>query len=300
LATASARVGSGQGIVPIPWRKRLGIWGRWEFGLAALLLVPVGVMGLFATTLAPYDPNWLDTAARLTPPTMSLSGLGRHALGTDQLGRDVLSRMMYGTQISLTVGAFSVLVAGILGLVLGLIAGYRGGWVDALIMRVVDVVLSFPYILLAISIVAVLGASLRNIIIVFALSSWVVYARIVRGAVLALRNREYVLAARTVGCSPARIVFRHVLPNIVSPLTVIASFELARIIVAEATLGFLGLGVPPPAASWGSMLADGRNYIQMAWWIGTLPGLALTMTVLGINVFGDALRDALDPRLRHL
>jgi len=275
------------------------MWARWEFGLAVVLLAPVALMGVFAT-LAPYDPNWLDTTARLTPPTLSLSGLGRHALGTDQLGRDILSRVIYGTRISLTVGSVSVVAAGIIGLVLGLIAGYRGGWIDAVIMRVVDIVLSFPYILLAISIVAVLGASLRNIIIVFTLSSWVVYARVVRGAVLPLRNREYVLAALTVGCSPARIVLRHVLPNIVSPLIVIASFELARIIVTEATLGFLGLGVPPPAPSWGSMLADGRNYIQMAWWIGTFPGLALTMAVLGINVFGDALRDALDPRLRHV
>jgi len=299
LATVSARVGPRQGTASTPWRKRLGMWARWEFGLAVVLLAPVALMGVFAT-LAPYDPNWLDTTARLTPPTLSLSGLGRHALGTDQLGRDILSRVIYGTRISLTVGSVSVVAAGIIGLVLGLIAGYRGGWIDAVIMRVVDIVLSFPYILLAISIVAVLGASLRNIIIVFTLSSWVVYARVVRGAVLPLRNREYVLAALTVGCSPARIVLRHVLPNIVSPLIVIASFELARIIVTEATLGFLGLGVPPPAPSWGSMLADGRNYIQMAWWIGTFPGLALTMAVLGINVFGDALRDALDPRLRHV
>jgi peptide/nickel transport system permease protein len=281
------------------WRTLRYVRGRWEFVFALLLLCPILVMGIFASVLAPYDPNQLDTVARLSPPTLGFSGLGKHLLGTDQLGRDELSRMMYGTTISLTVGAVSVLFAGTLGLVLGMVAGYRGGWIDAVIMRVVDVVLSFPYILLAISIVAVLGASLRNIIIVFALSSWVVYARTVRGVVLGLRNKEYVVAARTIGCPGSRIMFRHLLPNVVSPLTVIASFELARIIVAEATLGFLGLGVPPPAASWGSMLADGRNYIQMAWWIGTFPGLALTMAVLGINIFGDALRDALDPRLRR-
>jgi peptide/nickel transport system permease protein len=208
----------------------------------------------------------------------------------------LLSRIILGARVSLIVGIFSVLASGTLGTALGLFAGYYAGKVDSVIMRLTDIQMALPFILLALLIVAILGPSLRNIIIVFTISAWYVYARITRASTLSVRQMDYVQAARVIGASDARILIRHVFPALISPLVVIASFETARIITTEAALGFLGLGVPPPAPSWGNMISDGRQYVQDAWWISVIPGLALMTTVLAINLLGDALRDIMDPR----
>jgi peptide/nickel transport system permease protein len=254
-------------------------------------------VAVLAPVLSSHDPNRVNLMARLTPPAWQAEGNARNLLGTDQLGRDVLTRIMYGARISMAVGVISVLTSGLLGTLLGLIAGYAGGRLDNLIMRVTDIQMALPFILLALLIVALLGPSLTNVIIVFTITGWCVYARVTRASTLAIRENQYVEAARALGASDLRILWHHILPFLISPLLVTASFEAARIITTEAALGFLGLGVPPPSPSWGNMLSDGREYIQDAWWISTFPGLAVLVTVLGINILGDALRDILDPRL---
>ncbi len=210
----------------------------------------------------------------------------------------MLSRLIYGSRVSLIVGATSVLIAGVVGVVLGLLSGYYGGRVDSVISWLANVQLSFPFILLVIALVAVVGAGLMNVIIVLGFASWVIYQRVVRGEVLAIREREYIEAARVIGARDGRILVRHILPNLLTPLIVIATLQVAQMIIAESALSFLGLGVQPGIPSWGSMPADGRNYLTVAWWVATLPGLAIVMTVLAINVLGDWLRDELDPRLR--
>src|SRR6185295_929663 len=225
-----------------------------------------------------------DLTVVLRPPFWMEDGSVRHPLGTDHLGRDVYSRLVYGARISL---AISVL------------AGYLGGWVDAVIMRLVDLNLAFPLILLALAVVALLGASLRNLIIVMAITTWMIYARVVRGLTLALREQEFVQAIRALGAHDTRILARHVLPNVFPPIMVIWTLEVARIILMESALSFLGLGVPPPTPTWGRMLAEGRDYLTVAGWIAIFPGLAILLTVLGINFLGDGLRDLLDPRLRR-
>jgi peptide/nickel transport system permease protein len=227
-----------------------------------------------------------------------MGGKSSHFLGADQLGRDVLTRIMYGARISLLVGGLSVLTSGAIGLTVGILAGYYGGRFDNVMMRLTDVGMALPFILLALLVVALLGPSLRNVVIVFAVTAWPVYARVSRASAIAIRESSYVEAARGLGAADPRILRRHIFPFLISPLTVVASFEAARIITTEAALGFLGLGVPPPAPSWGNMLSDGRGYIQDAWWVSTFPGLALLVLVLGINLLGDALRDLLDPRLQ--
>lgn len=263
-------------------------------GMAILVIVVLTAIG--APLIAPGDPTLGNIINRLEPPVWSKSPI----LGTDQLGRDLFSRIVFGARVSLVVGGLSVLFAATIGVGLGLSAGYFGGKLDNLIMRVADVQLAFPFILLALAIVAVLGPSIRNLIIVFSVTSWVVYARTIRGSVLSVREMEYIQASRAIGASNFRIVTRHIFRNVASPLIVIASFELAKIIIYEASLSFLGLGVQPPTPSWGSMLADGRGYVETAWWIGVFPGVALMLTVLAVNFIGDALRDALDPSLSQL
>jgi peptide/nickel transport system permease protein len=210
----------------------------------------------------------------------------------------MLSRLIYGSRVSLLVGATSVVIAGVVGVVLGLLSGYYGGRVDSVISWLANVQLSFPFILLVIALVAVVGAGLMNVIIVLGFASWVIYQRVVRGEVLAIREREFIEAARVLGARDGRILVRHILPNLLTPLIVIATLQVAQMIIAESALSFLGLGVQPGIPSWGSMLADGRNYLTVAWWVATLPGLAIVVTVLAINVLGDWLRDELDPRLR--
>jgi peptide/nickel transport system permease protein len=264
------------------------------------LLVVLGVIlaAALAPLIAPFDPLEQDIGQRLREPGWQDVRGHVHALGTDHLGRDILSRIVYGSRIALLVGLAAVLISGILGMVIGLVAGYFGGRVDDFLMRLADVQLAFPFILLAIAVIGVLGPSLRNIIIVIGVSSWVVYARVVRGEVLSIREREYVQAAVALGSRHVRVLRQHVLPNTLTPWLVVATIEMARVIVTESALSFLGLGVQPPTPTWGGMLADGRVYLSTAWWLATFPGLAILVTVLGINLFGDGLRDTLDPRLK--
>ena len=255
------------------------------------------VVAAFAPALAPSDPVKNRLLDRLTPPMWAQGGSPRHPLGTDTLGRDVLSRLLHGARISLTVGLAAVLVAGVVGVGLGLVAGYRGGWADDLLMRLGDIQLAFPVLLLGVAVIAVLGASLINMILVLGASGWVTYARIARGETLSLKERDFVAAARALGAPARHVVVRHLLPNVLPSLMVVATFSVARTIIAEASLSFLGLGLPPPAPSWGAMLDEGRNYITTGWWLAFFPGLAILLLVLAINLCGDWLRDALDPRI---
>jgi peptide/nickel transport system permease protein len=232
------------------------------------------------------------------PTWSSLFSPGSHPLGTDELGRDILSRILYGSRVTLSIAAAAVILGGVVGVLLGIVAGYSRGMVDRVLMRIVDVQLSLPLMLLALLVVAALGPSTRNLIIVLALTSWLRYARIIRGQVLALREREFILSAHSIGAGTWRIILRHLLPNVMTPALVIATLELARIIIMDASLSFLGLGVQPPNPSWGRMLADGRVYISSAWWIVTFPGIAILLTVLSVNLLGDWLRDYFDPKLR--
>ncbi|MBI4494336.1 MAG: ABC transporter permease [Chloroflexi bacterium] len=273
--------------------------GRIRTGLVgAVLLALVLAAALGAPLLAPYGPNEQALANRLRPPAWASDGTLAHVLGTDPLGRDMLSRVIWAAQTSLSIAGVSVLVAMSFGVALGLLSGYYGGWLDAVTMRVADIQLSFPYLLLAIAVMALLQPTLANLIIVLALRSWVVYARTVRGSVLSVKEREFVEAAIAIGASDLRIIVRHLAPNVLAPIIVISSFQLAELIIAESSLSFLGLGVQPPTPSWGGMLSQGREYLTTAWWLAVFPGLAIILTVLGTNLFGDGLRDALDPRLK--
>lgn len=265
------------------------------FGLGVVIIVLLAA--LFAPWLAPFDPLEQDINQRLKEPGWQTAEGRVHVLGTDHLGRDILARVIFGSRIALLVGLSAVLISGVLGMAIGLVSGYFGGKVDDFFMRLADIQLAFPFILLAIAVIGVLGPSLRNIIIVIGVSSWVVYARVVRGEVLSIREREFVQAAIALGSRDGRVLVRHVLPNAFTPWLVVATLDMARVIVIESALSFLGLGVQPPTPTWGSMLADGRVYLSTAWWLATFPGLAILVTVLGINLLGDGLRDTLDPRL---
>jgi peptide/nickel transport system permease protein len=267
-------------------------------GIGALIVGLVIVAAVAAPWLATADPIDQDLAVALKPPFWWQDGSLRHPLGTDHLGRDVYSRLIYGAQISLTISVLAALLGATVGVVAGLVAGYRGGRVGAVIMRIVDLNLAFPLILLALAVVALLGANLRNLVVVMAITTWMIYARVVRGLSLALREQEFVQAVRALGAHDARIIARHVLPNVLPAVLVIWTLEVARVILMESALSFLGLGVPPPTPTWGRMLAEGRDYLTMAGWISIFPGLAIMVTVLGINFLGDGLRDLLDPRLR--
>jgi peptide/nickel transport system permease protein len=267
------------------------------FGLIVVALVVVTAVA--APLLSPFDPIEQDLGdLRLKPPGFRDAAGSLHPLGTDHLGRDLLARVIYGARPALLVGFAAVAISGLIGMAAGLVAGYFGGRLDDVLMRLADIQLAFPFILLAIAVIGVLGPSLWTIIVVIGVSSWVVYARIVRGAVLSLREREFVQAALALGGGDGRVVLRHILPNVFTPWLVVATLDMARVIVIESALSFLGLGVQPPTPTWGGMLADGRVYISTAWWLATFPGLAILVTVLGINLFGDGLRDTLDPRLK--
>ncbi|WP_342358792.1 ABC transporter permease [Terrarubrum flagellatum] len=267
------------------------------FGFA--LIVVLVALALLAPALGLPDPVRSNLRARMLAPTWTgLFAPGPHPLGTDQVGRDILSRIIYGSRITLMVAGCAVILGGIVGVFLGIVAGYRGGITDRILMRLVDIQLAIPLMLLALLVVAALGPSLTNLIVVLAVTSWIRYARIVRGQVLTLREREFVQSARAVGASTMRIMMRHILPNVMTPALVVATLELARVIIMDAALSFLGLGVQPPAASWGRMLAEGRVYISTGWWIVTFPGLAIVLTVLSVNLFGDWLRDIFDPKMR--
>ena len=271
-------------------RRRTALFG---LGVVAMVLVTA----LAAPLISPFDPIEQNIAERLKAPGTRDANGQLHLLGSDHLGRDLLARILYGARPALMVGFAAVLISGVLGMVAGLIAGYFGGRVDDVLMRLADIQLAFPFILLAIAVIGVLGPSLFTIIAVIGVSSWVVYARVVRGTVLSLVEREFVQAALALGSRDRRVLMRHILPNAFTPWLVVATLDMARVIVIESALSFLGLGVQPPTPTWGGMLADGRVYISTAWWLATFPGLAILVTVLGINLFGDGLRDTLDPRL---
>jgi len=255
-------------------------------------------MAAAAPLIAPHDPVRQSLRLRLKPPTMEAADGRAHPLGTDHLGRDVLSRVIYGSRVSLLIGFSAVGVGILIGATLGIIAGYRRGWLDTVIMTVADAQLAFPFILLAIGIIAVLGPSFPTLIVVVGLSGWMTYARVLRAQVLVLRSREFVDAIRGLGGSTLRVILRHILPNVLSSLVVIATLELARAIVLEATLSFLGLGIQPPTPSWGGMIHEGREYLDSAWWISTFPGLVLMLSSVVVSRLGDWLRDVLDPTLR--
>jgi peptide/nickel transport system permease protein len=247
--------------------------------------------------VAPHNPVRERLLDRLLPPVWAQDGDWQYFLGTDHLGRDVVSRMIYGSRVSLVVGFAAMVVGSALGIVLGVSAGYAGQRLDEVIMAVADIQLALPTILLAITMIAVLGPSFTNLVVVIGISGWVTYARIARAQVLSVREKEFVEASRAQGGGPLRIVCRHILPNILSPLIVVATLDLARTIILESTLSFLGLGIQPPTPSWGGMLSDGREYLLSAWWIATFPGLALMLTALSFNRLGDWVRDLTDPRL---
>ncbi|MBT3353273.1 MAG: ABC transporter permease [Nitrospinaceae bacterium] len=268
------------------------------FGL--LCVVFVIVWALVPQLFAPMDPYLQNLDLTLKPPGYVNSDGFTYWAGTDQLGRDLLSRIIWGSRISLIVGFVAVLLSGAIGITLGLVAGFYGGIVDTVISRIIDIALSVPFILLAMSIIAILGTSLQNVILAMAVRTWIVYARPIRGAVLSAKEYEYIVGARANGCRTPRILIRHLLPNVLSTAIVIATLYLGRMIIIEASLSFLGVGVPPPTPAWGGMLADGRSYLDTAWWIAVFPGLALMLIVLGINLFGDWIRDALDPRMKRL
>ncbi|MHB8644391.1 MAG: ABC transporter permease [Thermomicrobiales bacterium] len=262
---------------------------------AALFLVVLIGAAALAPLIAPHDPTAQDLLGRLKPPAWVGGGARTHLLGTDALGRDLFSRVLYGARVSLTIGFTVVLTAGVVGVVLGLLSGYYGGRFDSLIMRLVDLQTAFPYFLLAVTIIAAVGTGEKNLIIVLALGSWVVYARFARATMLSVRRTAYIEAARAVGCSGTRIVFRHALPNLASPLVTLATLELSRVILAEAGFSFLGLGVQPPTPAWGLMVAEGHSYISSAWWLSTWPGLAIALAALSINIFATWLRAVTDP-----
>lgn len=268
---------------PRLFRNRLAMTG----GVFVVSLFAISILALVAS---PYDPAAINAWEVLQPPSL------RHWFGTDELGRDVLSRVLSGAGISLKVGFVAVGIAVMLGTMVGLLAGYYGGFIDALLMRVVDVMLCFPTFFLILAVIAFLNPSIWIIMAVIGLTGWMGVARMVRAEVLSIREMEYILAARCVGCSDLRIIMRHILPNALSPVLVAATLGVAGAILTESALSFLGIGVQPPAASWGNILASGKDYIEFAWWLSLFPGLAILVTVLAYNLFGEGIRDALDPR----
>ena len=265
-------------------RNRLALGG----GVIVILLFAVSFLAPF---ISPYDPAAIDVRAKLEPPS------ARHLLGTDQLGRDLLSRMIWGSRISLKVGFVAVGISTFIGLILGALAGYYGGWVDRLVMRLVDVMLCFPAFFLILAVIAILEPSIWNIMIIIGLTSWMGVARLVRAEFLSLKERDFVTAACAQGVKDSRIIFRHLLPNALAPVLVAATLGVAGAILTESALSFLGIGVQPPTPSWGNILTAGKDNIEIAWWLSLYPGLAILITVLGYNLLGEGIRDATDPRL---
>ncbi|MGG0737598.1 ABC transporter permease [Niallia taxi] len=266
--------------------------------VGAVIVLFTIIIAILAPLLAPYDPGKVAPLMRLKPPMWMEGGSIEHILGTDNLGRDILSRILYGSRVSLIVGIGAVLVSGLIGAVLGLLAGFYGGWINAIIMRTADAFLAIPTILLMLVVLAVVGPGLSTLIFVIGITNWVSYARVVRGEVLSIKEREFIKSVVAIGARKSRIIFLHILPNVISSFIIISGMSVATTIVLEASLSFLGLGIKSPAVSWGGMLSDGRQYVATAWWVATFPGLAITITVLGVIFLGDWLRDMLDPRLK--
>jgi ABC-type dipeptide/oligopeptide/nickel transport system permease subunit len=277
-------------------RPRRGRLGELRAGLAGFVIVLL-VTGAAVTApwLAPHDPYAQNVAERLKPPLWLAGGDWVHPLGTDPLGRDLLSRIVYGSRISVTAGALAVLLSGSLGVALGLAAGYFGGRIDAAVSNLVEVMMAFPFLLLALAAIAILGPGFGNIVLVLGVTGWPIYTRVVRAETLNLREREFVASARALGTPALRMIWRHNVPNLAGTIIVMASLEVARMIILESFLSFLGLGIPPEVPSWGGMLGEGRVYVLTRWWLATFPGLAIFATTLGINLLGDGLRDFLDP-----
>lgn len=276
--------------VPAPLHRIL----RSPTALSGLVLsLAIVAMALLAPLLAPYDPIQMQLSARLQPPSLN------HLFGTDDFGRDIFSRVVWGSQLALRLGFLSVLVAAGGGIPLGLIAGYYGGWVDNVISRLLEIVLAFPGILFAIAIIAILGPSLDHLILALGLFGWPGYARIVRGSVLSAKEREYVLAVRAVGARATRVMFRHILPNVIAPVIILSATRFGGALLAGSGLSFIGLGVPIPQPEWGAIMATGREYMASAWWITVFPGMLIALAVLGVNLLGDGLRDVLDPRWKE-
>lgn len=270
---------------------------RSKTGTVGLIIVfIVFFIAIFAPYIAPHDPAKTNPAVMLKPPVWLEGGEEGYILGTDNLGRDLLSRIIYGSQISLLVGICSVIIAGIIGIAAGLIAGYYGGFIDNVLMRLVDSFLAIPNILFILVVISVLGPGVLTLIFVIGATNWVTYARVVRGEVLSIKEREFVRAAKSIGTRNRKIIMQHVLPNVISSFIVISTLSVATTIILEASLSFLGLGIQPPTVSWGGMLSSGRNYLATSWWVATFPGVAITIAVLGIIFLGDWLRDVLDPR----
>ena len=272
------------------WQLRMGVLGL-------ILLLMLLAMALFSPYIATHDPYEQNIIQRLELPSF-LGGSSEYLLGTDQLGRDLYSRIVYGARVSLLIGVASVVFSAVVGTIFGLLAGFFGGWIDSVVDFAVNAMLAFPFILLAMTLVIILGASTENIILALGISNWPIFARVTRIETRKLREQEYVLAALAQGLGHLRVIFKHILSNLAAPLIVIATVEIARSIIRETFLSFLGLGIQPPTPSWGVMLSEGRAYVLTVWWLSTLPGAAIFMAALGINLVGDALRDLLDPRLR--
>ncbi len=280
----------------VSWRGELARLPWIPFAIIAALVL----VALFAPLIAPHSPTEQSLPEKLRPPFWQAGGSRAHLLGTDGLGRDMLSRLVYGARVSLTAAACALLVGGSVGLTIGIMAGYVGGRVDAALMRIVDATLSFPTILIALLLAVSLGQGLRTIVIAIALIIWARFARVVRGEVLAVKTRDFVALARVHGCSSLRIMAVHILPNVMNTFMVLLTLHIGFVIIVEASLSFLGAGIPPPTPSWGQMVADGRSLIASAWWVSVMPGVAIMLMVLAFNSFGDWLRDWLDPRLRQV
>ena len=284
---------------PSAGRRSLRRLWRLKWGLAAAgVLLLIIFVTLAAPWLAPYSPVEVDIRHRLGPPAWMEGGKTDHWFGTDQIGRDLLSRMIYGGRVSLLIGVTAVAISSTIGVLLGLAAGYFGAKIDWIIMTLINVMLTFPFVLLALAVIAVLGPSLLNMILVLGVAGWPIYARVIRAETMALREREFVVAGRALGMSHARIIFGQILPNLISAITVVATLQIAQVIILESFLSFLGLDVQPPTPAWGNMLGEGRVYMLNSWWIAAFPGAAIFVTTLVINLMGNALRDWLDPHMK--
>jgi ABC-type dipeptide/oligopeptide/nickel transport system permease subunit len=281
--------------------KTLRRLSRMRVGVASgVIMLAIVLVALFAPLVAPHDPYEGELIDRLKPPVWVASGTWTYPLGTDQVGRDTLSRLIYGAQVSLAAGFLAMVISVLIGVPLGVLAGYSGKVADSIISTVINIMLTFPFVLLALTVISVLGPSFGNVILVLGIASWTVYGRVIRAEVRKLKELDYILAARTLGMSSFRIVAFHILPNTINSVIVLSTVQIARFIIAEAFLSFLGLGVQAPTPSWGSMLGDSRQFMYDRWWLPTLPGLAIFVTTLAINLFGDSIRDWLDPYTRNV
>jgi peptide/nickel transport system permease protein len=279
--------------------RRWDIFLQLNFCIPATVLLILVAAAILAPLVSPYDPLQTSLTQRLQPPVFA-GGSQAHLLGTDKLGRDVLSRIIFGARVSLSASLLVILITSTIGTALGILGGFLGGYVDSVLMRITDTSLAFPGILIALLLAVTLGPSFTTVVLAISLLGWAPYARLIRGEVLRLRNADFVLQARIMGCSPLRTMATHIFPNVVNPLLILSTLSVGLVILIESTLSYLGAGIPPPIATWGSMVADGRGLIDTAWWISFFPGLAIGLTVLSGNYLGDWLRDRLDPRLRQI